>query len=391
MLSFLSIFFRYRKTVILVTVAGFVLSVAVSLVIPPRYISSVAFIPSGVEKELTGSGGFFKGLGSLGDTYSTLIRVRNNLVIDFIIRSRRMSGLLAGRFDLERIYGASNLDEACKKLRDRTSVVVRDEGVIVLAVEDRDPVRARDMAGAYIEFTDSIMTDLSIRNLEEKRSFLEKEVVVRKAKLANADSAISRFMNERGLFEIQSQAFAAFEVISGLSARKSMLEIEKELLEMSLTEESPELEKLDSELLKLRAKMNSFIEGDEREIIFPPLKDMPGLVSEYLALTGERMMQEFALAFLQVKLADAAVTSSMRTGVIRVIDPPFVPQIRAWPKRKQIVMVMTVASFFWACFVILLREQIRGGRFGSGSHGVRPEIEFHGPDGRVEPVGKLRR
>ncbi len=391
MLSFFSIFLRHKKTVILVTAGGFVFSAAASLVIPPRYISSASFIPTGVEKELTGSGGFFSNLGSLGDTYSSLIRVRNNLVIDYIIRSRHMSGLMAERFGLEEVYGVSNLDDARNKLRERTNVIVRDEGVIVVGVEDRDPVRARDMVAAYVEFMDSMMTDLSVRNMREKHLFLERESVSRKAKVAMADSAISRFMARHGLFEMQSQAFAALGVISGLGARQSMLEMEKELLEMSMTRENLRVERLDLELLKIREKMDRLITGEGLETIFPPLKEMPGLASEYLALAGEKMIQEFALAFVQVKLADAAMVSTMRTGTIRVIDPPFVPEIRAWPKRKQIVMVFTAASFFWACFAILLREQIREGRFGSGADEDLGGVPAGAPRKPAGPAEKSRR
>ncbi|MCK4235689.1 MAG: hypothetical protein KAX38_01130, partial [Candidatus Krumholzibacteria bacterium] len=64
-------------------------------------------------------------------------------------------------------------------------------------------------------------------------------------------------------------------------------------------------------------------------------------------------------------LEDARISANRETSVIRVIDPPFVPEKRAWPKRKQIVIVSTLAALFWTCFFLALRENWRKGMFGA--------------------------
>ena len=369
MFSLFSIILRHKKLVILVTVSGFLVSAALSFVIPPRYISTVAFMPAGVENELAGSGGFFSNLGMLGDTYATLVRIRRNFIIDYIVRSRTMSRLMSEKFDLQKKYKADSEEEVIKELQKCTSVIVRDEGILEVAVEDRNPVQARDMALAYVEYIDSMLVDMVVEGSKSKYRYLEKEKNRRKYRLAESDSTLQFFIEQHGIYDVQQQARAAFLVLAGISAREKMLEVEKRILEVSFREGNPELDKINLELEKLEEQLIDMVEGDGGGALFPPLKDIPGIGAEYMFLVSEKMLQEFALAFVMVKLEDAGISASEKVSVIRIIDPPYIPEIRSWPKRKQIVMVFTLASLFWVCFVLLVLEQFREGRFLEGEKG----------------------
>jgi len=164
MLSFLSLILRKKKTIALAASAGFVVSIVISLVLPAKYISKGAFIPGGVERELTGSSSFLSRLGAFSESYATFIRVGRNYIIDYIIRSYRMADLMDSRFDLREMYGKDTITEARVVLGRKTYVNVRDEGVLEIAVEAPDPVLARDMTAAYIELLDSILIELNIEN-----------------------------------------------------------------------------------------------------------------------------------------------------------------------------------------------------------------------------------
>jgi capsule polysaccharide export protein KpsE/RkpR len=362
MLSFLALLLRKKKTILIAAVAGFVLSAAVSMVLPAKYKSLAAFIPGGVERELTGSNSFLSSLGAFSETYATFIRVSRNYVIDYIVRSNRMTAMMDSRFDLRKMYGKDSFADARRELNKRTFVNVRDEGVLEIIVEASDPILARDMAAAYLEFVDSILIDLNVESAGAKVAYLEKELVRREIARAKADSAMSEFMVSRGIFEIESQAKAAFQVIGALTARVSALEVERSMLRMTRREGSDDLKQIDLEIEMLRAEIErAAVEGGDEDL-FPSLSRMPGLAAEYLGMVADRRAQEFSLAFIRLKLEDAKIFAGNRTATIRVIDPPLVPEKRSWPKRKQIVIILTLASVFWTCFVILVREQIFAGR-----------------------------
>ncbi len=358
MLSFLSLILRKKKTIALAASAGFVISALISLVLPSKYISMAAFIPGGVERELAGSASFLSRLGAFSESYATFIRVGRNYIIDYIVRSYRMADLMDSRFDLREMYGKDTIAEARKQLGRRTYVNVRDEGVLEIAVEAREAVLARDMTAAYIELLDSILIELNVENARGRIAYLEEELARGERERDAADSVLSEYMASKGVFEIESQARAAFKLIGALAARVSALEVERGVMSVTHREDSSDLRSIDLEIDKLKDEIERVAETRGAEALFPPLSEMPGLTTEYLGMVAERMAQEFALAYLRIKLEDARITANSRVSAIRVIDPPVVPERRSWPKRKQIVIILTMASVLWACFVILVREKM---------------------------------
>ncbi len=375
MISLISVFLRHKKLIIIVTAAALVVSAGVSLLIPPRYVSYVSILPLGVEKDISGLRDFFSSLGELGEISATLLRARKNLIIDNMIRSMHMSVLMDERFDLASVYGERDREGIHERLKRQTGVVLKDEGVMVLSIEDESPERAKEMLEAYIENLDSMLVDLVLENAEKKRQFLLGEIERREKRIAMADSALQRFQLEHGLYDIEEQARAALMVAAALSARQSMLEVETELLEMTLKRGSPELEALRSELDLVEGQISDMRKGVERgQSLFPPLNDFPGLASEYARLLTERKLQEFVIMYLSLQLEDARMSSNRRMSVLKVIDPPFVPERRVWPKRKQIVMVSTLAALFWATFILLVVESRGSGSDATGSEDRDPQV-----------------
>lgn len=357
MLSIITIILRYKKTILLVTAAGFIVSAAVSLVLPKRYVVHAAFIPYGVEKQITGHRDFWSQLGSFGETYASFLRGQRNLLIDHMVRSRAISKILIDRFDLEKVYSTKDWEKARKKLQENTGVDIRPEGVIVLSVEDRDPERACAMVAIYLERIDSILIDMSVESAEGQRRFLAEELAWRQKRVASADSAVMVFLKQHGVYQLEQQARAALEIVAGLNARLSILEVEQRLLEMTMRTGSPELEKLTVELDNLRAQIAKIQSGTgDEESLFPPLNEFPDIAAGYLRLVIELRAQEGVLQYVRLLFEDATIQANRRISVLRIIDPPFIPEQRVWPKRKQIVIVSTIAVFFWTCFVLLVLD-----------------------------------
>lgn len=364
--SLLSIVIRYKRLIFLATALGFVVSAAVSLIIPPRYVASAMLAPVGVEKELTGLRGFFAPLGSFGESFATYLRAQKNFIFELLIRSRRMSELLDARFDLKDAYGVSDADEVRRRLRENTSVVIRDEGVIALSVEDRSRERAIAIAEGYLAVLDSILTDLTIESSLERAAFLEEEIARRTAASAVADSTLASYLQQFGLYHVEQQVRAMLDIVSDLSTRLSVLDIEEKLLEMTMKPGSDELDRVSFERRKLREQLFLLRETGAEPGLFPPLKKLPEISARYGHLIGERQMDEFTLAYLRVRLAEARLSAASRVSAIRILDPPSAPERRSWPKRKQIVMISTAAAFLWACFFALVRERWKAGASGGG-------------------------
>jgi capsule polysaccharide export protein KpsE/RkpR len=226
------------------------------------------------------------------------------------------------------------------------------------------------MTAAYLAFTDSLLGGLARESAAAKVDYLEEALARGEQARDEADSALSEFMTLHGVFEIESQAKAAFQIIGALTARISILEVTRAMMSEDLRNDAPDIKRLDMEIEMLRGEIEKALSEGDDGALFPSLADMPGLATEYLGMVAERMAREFSLAFLRLKLEDARISSASDVGVIRVIDPPVVPERRAWPKRKQIVIILTLASVLWTSFVILVRER---------SAGSSPDSEGSGP------------
>jgi len=363
MIELLKVLFNKKKSIAIITVAGFIVSAAVSLIIPPRYTSQAMIMPLGIEKEIAGMESFFSQFGSFGESFSVYLRARKNYVIDLILRSRRVSQLMNERFGLEDIYGVKGLDRVREKLREKTGVFIRNEGVIGLSVEDRDPERAFEMARSYIEFLDSTLISLNVRYADEKVRFLKGEIARREAVVASLDSSLAVFQKEYGVFDISKQAKAMVDIVSALMSRLALLDIEKKLLSMMLKPDMKEFEKVNAQIEAIENELKMIKEGSRREgsRLIPPLDELPELSRGYIEIVSKIKMEEFVLAYLRMNLEDAVMMAKSRISVIKVIDPPFVPERRSWPKRKQIVLASTLASFLWACFYMLLVDEIKKG------------------------------
>ncbi len=370
--------------IILVTLAGFAISAGVSLVVPPRFMATTVFVPFGVEKEITGFSGFFAPLGAFGEAFATYLRARNNYLIDFFLRSRRVSDILAARFDLKSVYGVPDGEEVRKKLQEHTSVVIRDEGAIILSVEDRSRARALAITEEYLAMLDSLLINLTVQNSHERAAFLTGEIARRKKAMAVTDSLLTTHLEQHGLFDMEEQLRTMLEIVSDLSARLSILDVEKKLLEMTLRPGSKELERVELEWNKLREQLIMLRDAGAEPSLFPPLKKLPEISTRYVSLLGERRMQEFVIGYLRLRLVDAEVSANGRVSVLRLLDPPSAPERRVWPKRKQIVMVSTAAAFFWACFLVIVWERRKEGALGSAAAAAPGCSSESGPAERLE-------
>jgi capsule polysaccharide export protein KpsE/RkpR len=357
MIPLLRAIFRRKGTILAVTAAGFAISALVSLRLPPTYVASTLFAPAGAEKDLTDLKAFFTPMGSFGESFAAYLRARKNYLIDYIIRSRRMSDLIDARFDLRRMYGVTDREDARRKLSEHTGVFIKNEGVIVLTFEDRDRERAIAITEEYLAQLDTVIVALVVENSQDRLNYLRGEIARQERAMAASDSLIGNYLGRYGLYDVEDQVRVMLDIVSNLSSRLSMLDVEKRLLELAMKPGSDELDRVEFEWNQLRDQLLLLRETGAEPNLFPPFKQLPEISTHYAQFLSERKMQEFLLAYLRLRLADAEVTANSRVSAIKIFDPPAAPDRRSWPKRGRIVMVSTAAAFFWASFFMVLIER----------------------------------
>lgn len=373
MLSLLSVILRHKRAVILFTAAIVALSAVASLVLPPRYQSSCSFMTLGVARDVTALREFFAPLGAFGESYAMFLRAQKNYVIDSFLRSDRVTTQIVRRFGLVEAYGAKNEIDAARKLRRNTRVVIKDEGVILMSVEDRDAARAAGIAEAYLGILDSLILDLAVQNAGETVDFMEREIERLQGEIAVSDSLLVAYLRLHGMYDVNGQVRAMLDVISSVSARLSVVDVERRMRETTMRPGNAALEQTKLEWNKLREQLVALRDEGPEPALFPSFRKLPEITAGYVNLMSRRRVQEFVLAYLRVRLADARIVAGSRVTTLRVIDRPVAPERRSWPKRKQIVLFSAVAGFLWVSLGVLVRERLRDGtlslRAGGGAAG----------------------
>jgi hypothetical protein len=181
---------------------------------------------------------------------------------------------------------------------------------------------------------------------------------------------------------MEEQVRVMLDIVSDLSGRLSVLDVEKRLLEMTMKPGSDDLERVEFEWNQLRNQLLLLRETGAEPNLFPPFKNLPEISATYLQFISERKLEEFMLAYLRLRIADAEVVSNTPMSAIKVLDPPAAPERRSWPRRKQIVLVSTAASFLWAGYFLVLDERRKAARAGRrGGAGARADGAGAGSEG----------
>ena len=294
-----------------------------------------------------------------------------------------MSDLIDARFDLRRMYGVTDRDEARRKLGEHTAVLIKDEGVIILSVADRDRERAIAIAEEYLAQIDTILLDLISR--------AQAVIPERRGRAAGARDRGRRFAHGK----LSRPVRPVRDGTTGAGNARHCIQSEQPPQHARCREAAARADdaagKRQSRQGRVRmeaiARPASSDAGNRRRAeSFPPFKKLPEISTHYMQFMSERRMQEFMLAYLRLRLADAEITANTRMSVLKVLDPPSAPDRRSWPKRKQIVLVSTAATFFWASFAMVLFERRRA----SGGPAKR-DADGGGAPGRRRRIGMRRR
>ena len=189
LVDYIRVVIRHRRMILVVCVLAVGATGTISYLQPASYVATASVVPptqtTGPESGL--------GMGMLGGGASLLRKVMDvSSAADMyvgILKSRAVTDSLIDQFDLIAVYEAEGSRYlARRRLKKWTTVKVADEGIVYVAVEDRDPNRAAAMANAYVKLLDEQNKRLSAGQTTSKRIFLETRLEDMEAKLSQSEN-----------------------------------------------------------------------------------------------------------------------------------------------------------------------------------------------------------
>lgn len=370
---------RRRKLALLIGIS-FLVSLAISFSIPKQYKSTTSIMPPDQQGSgamlLAALAGHSGTLGALGGLAGGLLGEHNTtaLFVD-LLHSGTVSGHLIDRFDLQHVYHKRYRIDAAKQLARCTKITEdKKSGVITIAVEDRSRVRARDLAQAYLDELNKLVTRTNTSTAHRERIFIEHRLSAVGTNLEDAELQLSQFSSKSSTVDIKEQTRAMVEagaqVQAELLVEQSGLQSLRQIYgdgNVRVRETEARIASLQDELTKMTGSstpltahaiddddMNSGV--DDRGELYPPLRQLPRLAVSYADLYRRVKVQEAVFELLTQQYEMARIQEAKDVPVVSVIDTPGIPEKKSFPPRLLLTLLLTFLSFAGASALIIVRE-----------------------------------
>ena len=356
---------------------GAVLSAAMAFRLPKRYESKARIMPPdqlapsiAMVAALTGrSSG---GLGGWSRGKSAGLKSPGALYID-LLRSRTISDHLIDRFNLQNIYHKRYRIDTVKYLARHTEVVDdKKSGVISLTFSDTDPARARDIAQAYLDELNSVITAPTPRPPAASGSSSRSAWSLFKPTFSRPRIALSEFSSINATLDIKEQTHAMVEAGAKLQAEVIVGQSELDSLRQIYGEDNVRVRaararigELQRELGKMSGTSAAPLEesgkssDDGSSSLYPSLRQLPKLAVPYADLYRRVRIQETVFELLSQQYEMARIEEAKDTPVVSIIDPPLTPEKKSFPPRLIVILLLTSLTVAVASVVILFSDRWR--------------------------------
>jgi capsule polysaccharide export protein KpsE/RkpR len=373
-----------RRTLAYTAWIAFVLAIAIAFLLPKRYESSARILPpsnsmggAAMLAALAGRGG--GSLGSLNALAGDFLGGGGNtpLFID-LLRSGSISGHLIDRFNLQSLYHKRYRSDTAKRLARLTSIVDdKKSGVITLTVTDTDPVRARDMAQAYLDELNQLVNRTNTSSAHQERLFIEQRLTGVRADLERAQQRLSEFSSTHATIDIKEQSRSMVDAASRLQAELIVEQASLDSLRQIYGDGNVRVRSAQARIGELQAQIDKMggsskalpadegssdatsTSGAEDKGSYPSLRQLPRLAVPYANLYREVQVQESVYELLTQQYELARIQEAKDTPVVNVIDAPGIPEKKSFPPRLLLSLLLTVISVLAAVAVLLVQDQWR--------------------------------
>ena len=352
----LQLLWKNRRWLSRVAAWALVISTVIAFLIPNQYESSVSIMPP---DSMNGSGTMLAALASkaspeLAAMAGGLLGTKGSgaLFVD-LFRSRSVQDRVVDRLNLQKGYWSRYKQDARKKLNSRTDVSEdRKSGVISLTVTDKNPQRAHDIAQAYVEELNHLVSQVSTSSARRERVFIEQRLTSVKSDLEEAEKQFGVFASKNSALDIKEQTKAMVESAATLQGQLIASQSELQSLEQIYTGNNvrvrslqARVDELKRQAQKLRGTDASLVsDATQSDQMYPPIRKLPLLGVEWADLYRCMKIQETVYELLNQQYELARIQEAKEIPTVNVIDPANVPEKKSWPPRLLIIVLLTVLS-----------------------------------------------
>ena len=359
------VIWQRRRWLAEVVGVGTLVALGIALLIPNLYTSTAQLMPP--DQQALSSTSMLSALAGTGAMMPSLsgglmnAKTPGGLPIG-ILSSRTAQDDIINRFDLRRVYHCKLYADTRKTLAKR-SVIDEDKksGIISISVQDRDPNRARDIAKAYVDELDKLLSTLSTSSARRERMFLEERLKSIKSDLDASSVAMSQFSSRNATLDYQKQGEATVEAAAKLQGELISAQSELSGLKAAYTDENMRVRQARARVGVLQGQLQKMggvgenADGSDLKAgqFMPSIRKLPLLGVTYADLSRRVTMEETLYETLTKQYELAKIQEAKEIPPIKVLDEPQAPERKSSPHRAIIVALGFLLSVFAGILWIL--------------------------------------
>ena len=350
-----------KKTILRITIAAAVVALVVSLLLPKMYTATTTILPP--QESQSSLSSMLGQFGALTGFASRDLGLKNpSDLFVAMLRSRSVEDGLVDGFDLRKVYGVKTYQDARKKLEGRSNISAGDEGLITIAVADRNPQRAADLANAYVSQLHSLNENLAITEAAQRRLFYQQKLDAEREDLSRAELALQQIQEKSGLIQPDAQGKAIIDAVASTRAQVAIQEVRLQAMRTYATENNPDLKRAEQELAGLRAQLAQ-LERSTGDLgngnLEVPTRRLPKVELDYVRGLRDVKYHESVYEFLSKQLEAARIDEAKDAITVQAVDKAVAPEKKSSPRRLLIVLVSTILAFVLSCVWVLIAEIIK--------------------------------
>jgi capsule polysaccharide export protein KpsE/RkpR len=282
-----------------------------------------------------------------------------------VLQSRTVEDKLIDRFNLRDYWGLAFYERARMKLQTRTTIEEdKKSGVISITFRDRHPEFAAQVANAYVEELDHLMSQVATSAARREREFIELRLADEKKTLDEAEQKFSHFSSSSMALDIPEQTRVMVEASARLQGELIATRAELEGLRQVYTAENTRVKTVQGRINELErelARLNTGPkEGSAKSAAnpYPSIKSLPLVGLQWTDLYRDTKIHETVFELLTQQYEVARIQEARELPTVKVLDKATVPETRH-PPIPAVVLMATLGAMFLACLGLLIQFRWR--------------------------------
>lgn len=275
-------------------------------------------------------------------------------LFSYVLVSHRVLDDVVQQLQLQRAYGKSSPYEARKELLRHVAVSTdRKANVVVLDVEDRQPVRAQKIASTLGDVGRAVNTEIWSARASEHRKKLEARLAEVSKSLAAAEEAMRQFREREHVVDLAEQMKASVAEAAFLERVKNEKRMKLRFDQSFAGAESPEVRRGQLETGGTNAALQGLVHGGAGAGPLLALDRLPRLEQEHARLKRDIDVNSSTYDLLSRQVEQLRAVEARPGGRAELVDAPVEPKDRTRPSRIALALEGALIGFFVGLLLVV--------------------------------------